>query len=174
MGTCLSLDTYFNGSNTENIRVNIMEDNINTVFTQIEINATPEEVWSVLTDWKKLKEWSSSFVGISIDKMVQGERFLVYFKNPLNGKDIEFERMCTAYKEGSMFSWSGEFTAGVTDNHIHTLELTANGTTIFKQEDGIHGKHSKLLNLLGKNHIKSMYEKFDRQLKQRVESIYNN
>jgi hypothetical protein len=151
-----------------------MKDQTNSVFTQIEINATPEQVWSVLTDWKKLKEWSSSFVGISVDQMVKGERFMVYFKNPLNGKIIEFERMCTAYDEGSLFSWSGEFTAGVTDNHIHLLEPTENGTTLFKQEDGIHGKHSKLLNLLGRKHMKSMYEKFDRELKERVESIHNH
>jgi hypothetical protein len=151
-----------------------MEDITNSVFTEIEIKARPEEVWSVLTDWKKLNEWSSSFVGISVDKMVIGERFMVYFKNPLNGEIIEFERMCTAYEERKKFSWSGEFISGVTDNHIHILEPTENGTTLFKQEDGIHGKHSKLLNLLGKKHMKSMYEKFDRQLKKRVESIYNN
>lgn len=149
-----------------------MEDHSNTVFTEIEINATPEQVWSVLTDWKRLKEWSSSFVGISVDEMRKGERFMVYFKNPLTGKDIEFERMCTAYEEGILFSWSGEFTSGVTDNHIYSLEATELGTTLFKQEDGIHGKHSKLLNLLGKQHMQSMYKKFDRQLKERVESLY--
>lgn len=149
-----------------------MEDNSSTVFTEIEINATPEQVWSVLTDWKKLSEWSSSFVGISADEMRKGERFMVYFKNPLTGKSIEFERICTAYVECRMFSWSGEFTSGVTDNHIYMLEPTENGTTIFKQEDGIHGKHSKLLNLLGKQHMQSMYKKFDRELKVRVELIH--
>lgn len=151
-----------------------MEDKSNTVFTQIEIKATREEVWSVLTDWKNLNKWSDSFVGISVDEMKKGERFMVYFKNPLTGKSIEFERMCTAYEEGSRFSWSGEFTNGVMDNHIHLLETTADGTTIFKQEDGIHGKHSKLLNMLGKKHIQSMYEKFNKQLKERVESIYGS
>ena len=148
-----------------------MENEMNHVFTEIEINATPQEVWSVLTDWKKLKEWSSSFVGISVDKMVVGERFMVYFKNPLNGKIIEFERKYTAHEEFKKFSWSGEFTTGVSDNHLHILEPTENGTTLFKQEDGIYGKRSKLLNLLGKKHMKSMYEKFDRELKVRVELI---
>lgn len=33
-----------------------MEANKNTVFTEIEINASSEEVWMVLTDWKKLNE----------------------------------------------------------------------------------------------------------------------
>ena len=150
-----------------------MENKKNTVFTEIEINATPEEVWNVLTDWKKLNEWSSSFVGISVDKLVIGESFKVYFKNPINGEVLEFERVCTEYEEGKKFGWSGELTShGFTDNHIYTLEPTESGSTLFKQEDGIHGRHSKLVNFLTKGHMKSMYEKFDKQLKNRVESIY--
>lgn len=150
-----------------------METPKNTVFTAIEINATTEEVWSVLTDWKKLKEWSSSFVGISVDQLVKGESFKVYFKNPLNGEVLEFERVCTEYEEGKKFGWSGELTShGFIDNHIYTLEPTESGATLFKQEDGIHGKHSKLVNLLSKKHMKSMHEKFNTQLKERVESIY--
>ena len=31
------------------------------VFTEIEIDATADQVWAVLTDFKKLPEWSSSF-----------------------------------------------------------------------------------------------------------------
>ena len=34
----------------------IMEDKKNHLFTEIEINASPEGVWSVLTNWDKLKE----------------------------------------------------------------------------------------------------------------------
>ncbi len=81
--------------------------------------------------------------------------------------------MCTAYEEGKMFSWSGELSShGCTDNHIFILEETANGNTLFKQEDGIHGSYSKLMNFLSKIHMKSMYEKFNRQLKERVESMH--
>lgn len=151
-----------------------MGDNTNSVFTEIEIKAKPEEVWSVLTDWDNLKEWSSSFVGISLEQMKVGESFMVYFKNPLNGKTIKLERMCLTYEECRKFSWSGEFTSGVNDHHIYLLEPTESGNTLFKQEDGIYGKHNKLLNLLGKRHMNNMYEKFDRELKERVEMLYKN
>ncbi len=151
-----------------------MENKINSVFTEIEINASPEEVWSVLTDWEKLEEWSSSFVGISVDNMVKGDSFNVYFKNPITGGRLEFERVCTEYEEGKQFSWSGELTShGFTDNHKFIVEPTESGTTLFKQEDGIHGTHSKLVNMITKPHMKSMYEQFDKQLKSRVESIYS-
>lgn len=149
-----------------------MEGKTNSVFTEIAINATPEQVWSVLTDWKRLHEWSSSFIGISVDEMTVGGLFMVYFKHPLTGGRVEFERVCTAYEEGYMFSWTGELIAGHTDNHIHRLETAADGTTVFKNEDGIHGKHGRFANLLSSKHMQSMYEKFNRQLKERVESMY--
>ncbi|MFN0049848.1 MAG: SRPBCC domain-containing protein [Cytophagales bacterium] len=149
-----------------------MEDNKNNVFTEIEINASPEKVWSVLTDWKKLKEWSSSFVGISTDQMIKGERFVSYFKNPLTGGAIELEHVCTDYEEGRKFGWSGDIIGKVTDLHIYSVEPTLKGTTLFKQEDGLHGPHSKLLNFLAEHHMMSMYKKFNLELKVRVELLH--
>ena len=112
-----------------------MENKKNTVFTEIEINATPEEVWNVLTDWEKLNEWSTSFVGISVDELTKGKRFKVYFKNPLNGDVLEFERVCTVYEAGEKFGWSGELTShGFTDNHIFTLEPTESGDLPFSNK----------------------------------------
>lgn len=65
-----------------------------------------------------------------------------YFKNPLTGEMLEFERVCTEYEEGEKFSWTGKLNShGMTDNYIYSLESTENGTTIFKQEDGIHGPY---------------------------------
>lgn len=145
----------------------------NSVFTEIEISAPAEKVWSVLTDWPKLSEWSSSFVGISADQLAEGLSFKVFFKNPLHTDLLEFERVCTVYREGRQFGWSGELLSqGLKDNHIFTVVPLSEGRTLFKQEDGIHGKHSKLLNLISKSHLKSIYEKFNVQLKNRVETLY--
>jgi len=149
-----------------------MEDKNNHVFTAIKINATTDQVWSVLTDWKKLKDWSTSFVGISTDKMVKGEVFISYFKNPLTGGIIEVEHICTDYEEGKKFGWSGNLIGRTKDHHIYSLEPTNNGMTIFRQEDGIHGTHSKLLNLIGKHKMIAMYNKFNRELKEQVESTF--
>lgn len=149
-----------------------MENNKNHVFTEIEINASPSEVWSVLTDWDKLKDWSSSFIGISTNKLVKGEKFISYFKNPLTGGVIELEHICSDYEEGIKFGWSGDIIGKVTDHHIYSLEPSKNGTTIFRQEDGLHGTHSQVLNFLAKHHMLSMYRKFNQELKERVEKLY--
>ena len=149
-----------------------MEDKKNHVFTEIEINATPEQVWNVLTDWDKLKDWSSSFIGISTERLVKGEVFVSYFKSPITGKAIEFEHICTDYEEGRKFGWSGDIIGKTQDHHIYSVEPTQNGTTLFKQEDGLHGPHSRLLNFLAEHQMMSMYKKFNQELKERVEALY--
>jgi len=149
-----------------------VENERNHVFTEIEINAATDQVWSVLTDWKNLKDWSSSFVGISTEKMVEGEVFISYFRNPLTGGILELEHVCTDYEEGKKFGWSGNLIGRTKDHHIYSLEPTQNGKTIFRQEDGIHGAHSKLLNLIGKHKMIAMYNKFNRELKEQVESTF--
>jgi uncharacterized protein YndB with AHSA1/START domain len=149
-----------------------MENKKNHVFTEIEINATPVEVWRVLTDWDKLKDWSSSFIGISTNKLIKGKKFASYFKNPLTGGVIELEHICSDYEEGIKFGWSGDIIGKTHDHHIYSIEPTQNGTTIFRQEDGLHGTHSQVLNFLGKHHMLSIYRKFNQELKERVEALY--
>lgn len=150
-----------------------MEDHKNHVFTEIEIYASPSQVWSVLTDWNKLKEWSSSFIGISVDQMILGEEFISYFKNPIGHKPIELKHVCTDYEEGKKFGWSGSIIGKVHDHHVYSLEPTDRGTTLFKQEDGLHGKHSKFMNWLSEHKMIPMYKKFNQELKERVESLYH-
>lgn len=149
-----------------------MEDIDNTVFTQLEIDARPEQVWTVLTDWDNLKEWSSTFVGISVPKPIIGELFISYFKNPITGKIMELEHVCTDYEEGTKFGWSGVIIGKVTDHHVYSLEPTQNGTTLFKQEDGLHGPHSKFYNWLVKHKMTALYQKFNKELKIQVESLF--
>jgi hypothetical protein len=149
-----------------------MENKKNIVFTEIEINATPEQVWNVFTDWERLKEWSSTFIGISVSKPVKGEIFVSYFKNPLTGGNIELKHRCTDYVDGVKFGWSGDIIGKTKDHHVYSLEPTQNGTTIFKQEDGLHGPYSKFFNFLAEHKMTALYKKFNRELKMRVESLY--
>lgn len=149
-----------------------MEDPNNHVFTEIEIHATPEQVWRVLTDWGRLSEWSSSFIGISTPRMVVGEEFVSYFRSPLTAKPLELSHVCTAYDEGRMFAWSGDIIGRVRDHHIYSVEGTAQGTAIFRQEDGLHGPHSRLMNFLASHKMVAMYQKFNEELKARVEALY--
>ena len=59
------------------------------IFTEIEIDATADQVWAVLTDFEKLPEWSSSFQGVN-KPVALGEVSTAYFKNPITGGMMEF------------------------------------------------------------------------------------
>ena len=151
-----------------------MQDPANSVFTEILIEAPCPVVWDVLTDWPRLKEWSSSFVGISVDQLVQGTVFVAHFKHPLNREPLQFERMCTEYVEGRLFSWSGSLKLGaLTDRHVFDVVDMGRNLTLFKQEDGIHGAHSGFMNLLARPHMEAMYHTFNKELKTRVELLYS-
>lgn len=149
-----------------------MEKKSRKVSTQIEIFATPDQVWSVLTDWEKLKEWSSTFIGISTDQMTKDVFFISYFKNPMGGKPIELSHVCTDFEEGKKFGWSGKIVGQIKDHHTYAVEPLAQGTTLFKQEDGLQGPYSKLAHFFARPIMLALYRKFNKELKERVEHLY--
>ena len=151
-----------------------MENPNNHVFTTIEIKAPASFVWQVLTDWDRLEEWSSTFVGISTSELKVGQEFISYFKSPIGKGRIELKHICTDYVEGEKFGWSGDIVGKIKDHHIYSLEPTQWGTTIFKQEDGFHGPYNKFFNFLSEHKMTALYNRFNKELKKRVETLYPN
>jgi uncharacterized membrane protein len=96
------------------------------VFTEIEIDATADQVWAVLTDFEKLPEWSSSFQGVN-KHMALGEVSTAYFKNPITGGMMEFTHEVIVYEEGRAFGWSGDAKLGRQDHHIFRIEKLSDG-----------------------------------------------
>jgi hypothetical protein len=141
------------------------------IFTEIKIDATADQVWAVLTDLEKLPEWSSSFQGVN-KPMALGEVSTAYFKNPITGSMMEFTHKVIVYEEGRAFGWSGDMMLGRQDHHIFRITELPDGCAIFKQEDGLNGKKRNFLIRLIEAQIAKMYDKFNRELKERVESLY--
>ena len=141
------------------------------VFTEIEIDATADQVWAVLTDFEKLPEWSSSFQGVN-KPMALGEVSTAYFKNPITGGMMEFTHEVIVYEEGRAFGWSGDAMLGRQDHHIFRIEELPDGRAKFKQEDGLNGKKSNFLIRMVEAQIGKAYDKFNHELKARVESLY--
>jgi len=149
-----------------------MIDDSNNVYTEVEVNATPEQVWSVMTDWKAYPEWCTSMQGISTDGLTLGQKSITYFKNPITGGMLNFEHEITDYEEGVKFGWSGDVAPGVKDHHVFSIEATEDGTTMFRQEDGFHGAPGGFMNFLAGNAIESSYKQMNVELKARVESLF--
>jgi hypothetical protein len=141
------------------------------VFTQIEIKATKEQVWSILTDFEKMPEWSSSFQGIE-GEFKEGGKATSYFKAPIGKKNMKFEHTLIEFKENVSFGWSDPLMLGMKDHHIYKLETLENGNTLFIQTDGVEGGATHFMGKLMTNNMEKMYLKFNQELKDRVESIY--
>lgn len=139
------------------------------VQASIIIEASPEKVWSVLTDFEKLNEWSSSFQNLS-GYFNKGGQIEVVFKAPFGG-DTTMKKFLFLFKEKQIFGWTGVFLMGMKDYHKHSLKELPNGNTEFTQTDRVSGGMSFLLGGMLEKQMQKGYNVFNEELKNRVESL---
>ncbi len=116
--------------------------------TEIIINATPDQVWKVLTEFTSYGEWNSFMVVEG--KLAVGERL----KNTmvLNGKTQVFKPIIQKVEENKTFEWLGSLPLGVfKGRHYFMLEELGNNRTKL-----IHGE--KFSGLLHKIILKQIEE----------------
>lgn len=142
------------------------------IEASIIIEASPEQIWSVLTDFKNLSKWSSSFQNLSGDFTKDG-LIEVVFKSPLGG-DTKMNKKLFLFEEQKSFGWTGTFMMGMKDYHTHTLKGMPNGTTKFIQTDKVSGGISFLLGKVLEKQMKKGYNIFNKELKTYVEAKFNN
>ncbi len=139
-----------------------------TITESIEIDATPEAIWAVLTDFDKLPDWCSSFQGVE-GEVAAGKRSTAFFKNPLTGKNMAFEHEVVVFEENCAMGWTGKAFLGRDDFHVYSIEPLANGKSKFIQEDGLYGKPRNFMVTLTEMTIRRAYKQFNKELKARVE-----
>ncbi len=137
------------------------------IKARIIIDASPQKVWDVLTDFDNLKSWSSSFQGLRGDFKKNGE-IEVTFKSPFG--QSKMKKKLFQFEEGKTFAWTGVFMLGMSDYHTHTLKATSDGKTEFIQTDGLNGGASFLLGKILEKQMQKGYEVFNKELKTLVES----
>lgn len=141
-----------------------------SIHSEIIIDAPPEEVWRVLTDWDHLREWSPTLLGMSGD-IRHGQRVNCIYR--FMGNELTPEHTLH-YEEGRAFGWSDPLLPGVIDGHRYCVEALSDGRTRFVQSDEVRGG---LLSLFfGWIFVKEMvatYPRFNQALKERVEAQMN-
>ena len=110
-----------------------------TLHTEIEINATPEEVWQVLVDLDHYSEWNP-FMTSAIGMIEVGQR-LVNRMEPPGGRAITFKPQVTLVEDGRRLEWLGKTViSGVFDGwHRFDLQPSPTGTRLVHSEvfDGV-------------------------------------
>ncbi len=139
------------------------------LHTEIEIDATPEIVWEILTDLPAYADWNP-FITSSEGEVAEGER-LVNRLEPPGGKAMTFKPTVTEVDQQHVFEWLGRLgVPGVFDGrHRFQLVSTGEGTRL------IHTEHLRgvLLPFLKKSldtHTVKGFESMNAALKDRAEA----
>jgi hypothetical protein len=107
--------------------------------TEILINATPEKVWSVLTDFENYKNWNP-FIK-SIKGKVEAGKIIEARIEPPDGQAMTFKPKILVFEKNKELRWLGHFIfKGLFDGE-HIFELIDNGnqTTTFIQREIFNG-----------------------------------
>lgn len=155
----------------ENVEVEKIKASHRVIYTDIEIDATAEQVWSVLTDTASYKDWATFLVDIQ-GEIKDGNKITVVFQiNPEKEKRTTIDHTISVV-EGTVFYWAEKGPGGITDNHHFKVEPLSNGKTRFIQSDELKGG---LTWLMGGNLSKMYgkgYQAFNRKLKTEVEQRF--
>ena len=156
----------------ESIKVEKLKSSHRTIYTDIIINAKPEQVWDVLADFETYEDWAIFFMGIKGDFRDGGKIDATVQTNVEKNKRRTISHNLKV-KNGSYFSWSDPFAMGMVDNHTFRVEATEDGKTRFIQTDGCIKGMTWLLGGGVMKFGKENYPLFNRALKAEVERRFS-
>lgn len=138
-------------------------------YTNIIIDATPSQVWEVMTDFATMPDWSTTLQGISGD-VSNGGNAIIHFLNAGTVVDIPH---ILIYEDGVMFGWSEETSSapGIFDHHIYKVEACGDQTK-FIQSDQFVGENASTSPAELAEFVVSFYTIFNEDLKAEVESRF--
>lgn len=104
------------------------------IKTSIIINATPQRVWSILTDFEKYPNWNPFLTSLEGDVKV-GNTIKV------NAGGMNFKPTVLAFEPNKELRWLGKLLfSGVFDGeHIFIIEDNGDGTVTFRQDENFNG-----------------------------------
>jgi len=139
------------------------------ITTEILIQATPEKVWSVLTDFDHYAHWNP-FIKSITGNVAVGNKIKARIEPP-GASGMTFKPTVLVYTEATEFRWLGHlFMKGLFDGE-HCFRLTDNkdGTTTFVQSEQFEGILVPLFNkMLDTNTIEG-FRQMNEKLKQEAE-----
>jgi hypothetical protein len=110
-----------------------------TIETAIDIDAPPETVWEIVTDFARYGEWNP-FMTIADEAAKEGNRLHVTIRPP-NRKGISLKPTVTTFEPGHSLRWLGHLVVpGIFDGaHELTVEPRDGGGSRFLQRETFKG-----------------------------------
>lgn len=144
------------------------------IITSIEINASPETVWSILSDFESYPDWNPFVVSIEGDLAPGGK---LKTKIALPGrKPMMFRPQITSLMPLKVFSWLGRFLIpGLFDGeHFFEIEELGEGRLRLVHREEFSGILVPLLWRSLERPTRSGFELMNQALKNRSESKINS
>lgn len=138
--------------------------------TEIEIDAAPERVWSILTDFAAYPEWNP-FIRFIRGAAEQGARLEVRIQ-PSGTKGMTFRPSVVVADAGREFRWLGRLLLpGIFDGeHRFVIEPIAAGKVRFQQSERFNGILVPIFRGSLDRDTKRGFEEMNRALKARAEA----
>jgi hypothetical protein len=141
--------------------------------TEIQIDAPPERVWSVLTDFEHYHEWNPFITSMS-GRLEVGSVIDIAM-NPPESREYRFNATLLTCEDSRELRWCGKMGAEFLfrGEHFFRLSDTKEGQTRF-----VHGEDftGLLVRWLGRQltHTARGFVFMNQALKRRVEALYGN
>jgi hypothetical protein len=136
---------------------------------QIDIHATPDRVWEVLTDFAAFPDWNPFITRASGTPRV-GER-LTNRMQPVGGRAVTLRPTVLEADPGRRLRWLGQLLVpGIMDaEHTFTIEALGDGQVRLVQQERFRGLLVPLLSRSLDRHTLPAFEQMNQALKRRAE-----
>jgi len=137
--------------------------------SEIEINASPETVWKLLTDTSRFPEWNPFIRRLSGELKV-GQKLTVFVQPP-GGSGTEFKPEVLKVEPGRELRWLGNLMIpGLFDGeHIFQIEPLGDGHVRFHQREIFSGILVPLLKKFLDSDTRRGFDAMNRRLKELAE-----
>lgn len=137
--------------------------------TSIDINASPEKIWSILNDFERYPIWNPFIVELT-GKFELGKRILVKIQPP-DAKMSTFKPKVTAFEPTKKMSWLGSvLMPGIFDGeHIFELLPQSNGSTRLVQSEHFKGILLPFFKKILDNNTRRGFEAMNKKVKEIAE-----
>ncbi len=140
-----------------------------SLHTEIIIEAPPERIWAVLSDFESYPEWNPTIRSIE-GVLSEGERLIVVIKQP-GRKPMTFRPLVLDAVPGFLFRWRGRlFIPWLFDGeHEFRLEILDDERTRFIHREKFTGILVPFMRRMIENDTREGFEKMNHALKERCE-----
>lgn len=140
-----------------------------TIYSQITINSTPQNIWNILMNFEEYKNWNPFIIDISGDAQVDNS--IEAKIKPTDKSPMTFKPKVLVRNENQEFRWIGKFLMPRVFDGEHVFQIVDNhdGTCTFIQYEKFRGLLVPFMKKMLNVNSLDGFEKMNQALKERAE-----